>query len=244
MESMHSFRNELALWARQKIRFSRAGYSEKSQPNLAYEALLLARKYALEPLLPLLSQDTILKNLSTLLWLEEMGINRISESVLEVGCQDFSRLPALRAYFSPNHPQILGIELDAYPLLQDFHSRKDKADYFCSLATKSEYRCQDFFTFREPHSLVLSFYPFVSLHPALAWGLPSRYGDAGQWLQSFERNLKPKGFLFVVHQGKWEEDCFDEVRRGARLELVERKVLSTELYSLPHPPHGSLYRRL
>jgi len=244
MESMHSFRNELGFWARRKIRFSRGGYSEQNQAQLPSEAMGLAKKYALEPSFPHLSQDSILKNLSTLLWLEEMGINRISDSILEVGCQDFSRLPALRAYFSPNHPHILGIELDAYPILQGFHSRKDKAEYFCSLAPKSEYRCQDFFTFREPHSLVLSFYPFVSLHPALAWGLPSRYGDATQWVQAFERNLKPKGFLFVVHQGKWEEDCFDEVRRGARLELVNRKVLSTELYPLPHPPHGSLYRRI
>jgi hypothetical protein len=170
--------------------------------------------------------------------------------IIEPGCQDFSRLPAIRA-FCKHHgrlPTVEGLELDPFPLLSGFHSRADKAEYYLSLPggqRTDTYNAGDFFLRdKKPADVILSFYPFVSPDPALAWGIPAEFGDAKKWAEAYVQNLQRGGLVLVVHQGSWEEEEFDRSRKHAPLEIIWRSRVDCPFYPLPHPACASVYRRL
>jgi hypothetical protein len=108
--------------------------------------------------------------------------------------------------------------------------------------TTDSYQQGNFFHFLEPSQVIFAFYPFVSTHPALAWGLPEDFGNASRWADSLATNMQKDGIALVVHQGKWEEEEFDQARKAYPLELVARKDVTCPFYPLPHPACASLYR--
>jgi hypothetical protein len=251
-EEFRSKRNRLFWRLREKVQFRREGYAERGDldPLSDPEASRLESAYELKSVKKDLSPAVYQKNLATL-WILERMLGTVEFSagnlqVLEPGCQDFARLPSLRAYFRNRglDPRITGLEVDAYPLLAGFHSRADKARYYLSLARgarEDRYLAQDFFRWEKSAELLLCFYPFVSTNPALAWGLPKEFGAPAEWVRAFERCLPTGGRLLVVHQGPWEEEAFDEARRGSKLSLLDRRPVDCPFYPLPHPACASLY---
>lgn len=193
--------------------------------------------------------------------------------LIDAGAQDFTRAPALVEFFGGSKARaiaISGIELDAYPLLLGAHSRFDIASWIAknlerSLHVRAQFLAADFFTLRslEPvqtfgqnafapisaqggrlRRVVTIFYPFVSPHPALAWGLPARYGNARHWLQSVAHLLNNEDLLVVVHQGEWEQEEWDEARVAfPYLSLVARKAVDCPFYPTPYATWTSLYCR-
>jgi hypothetical protein len=241
-DSLHSARNRVFWALRSRIKWSRGGYREAGAEAAPAgdEALALSKHY--------LSSSTYAKNEWTLALLRRYLAPHLRSGpapleILEPGCQDFARLPALRAFFR-NRIRITGLELDPYPVLHDFHSRADKAKYYLKAEPSADrYLASDFFLWSEPADLIACFYPFVSTHPALAWGLPARYGAPKPWVNGFARNLRPGGLLLVVHQGEWEQDDFDAARLLQPLRILERGTFETAAYPLPHPACVSVYRR-
>jgi hypothetical protein len=241
-EALHSARNRVFWELRSRLKWSRSGYRESGAEDISGgdEALLSYKPY--------LSSATYRKNEWTLALLRRFLAPHLRAGVapaeiLEPGCQDFARLPAMHAFFR-DRVRITGLELDAYPVLHDFHSRADKANYYLkAVPSVHRYLAVDFFRWQEPADLITCFYPFVSAHPALAWGLPARFGNPKPWVNAFARNLRPGGLLLVVHQGEWEEKDFDAARLLQPLRLLERGTFATKHYPLPHPACVSVYRR-
>lgn len=268
-EWLHSKSNELFFQIRNRLRFSRRGYSESLLTEPDAFSTLSAEEKALLSLIrnmaPHLSEAVLKKNLYTLWLLKSVFpaqlLSQLKSTekpihIVEPGCQDFNRLPALHSFFPS--AQITGIELDAYPILHDLHSRADKARYYISLTQGSHtFEAADFFQWQQVYDLALCFYPFVSPSPALAWGLPARYGNAANWLHALTRSVRSQGYIFLVHQGCWEEGAFDEVRLNlsqsapfspqaepTSLVLEYRKQFSCSFYPLPYPAYVSLYRKV
>ena len=241
-EALHSARNRVFWELRSRLKWGRAGYRESGAEEIP------GGDEALTPYKPYLSAPTYRKNEWTLALLRRFLAPHLRSGpapleILEPGCQDFARLPAFRAFFR-NRVKITGLELDPYPVLHDFHSRADKAKYYLSREPSADrYLAADFFRWQEPADLIACFYPFVSAHPALAWGLPARFGNPKPWVNGFARNLRPGGLLLVVHQGEWEEADFDAARVLQPLRLLERGTFATKDYPLPHPACVSVYRR-
>ena len=251
-ERWHSKRNQVFHWLRNIVQFRRKGYGENFDNSSPLDESFIAAGYLtqLKEIREQLSPQIYRKNLSTLFTLEgifadlDLGHEKLQD-VLEVGAHDFSRLPALRIFF---RARITGLEIDPFPILHDLHSRFDRAEYYqkvlkkiCALA--HSYLAGDFFTHQSSYDLVLCFYPFVSPHPSLAWGLSAELGSAQKWRTSLERCVKPGGLVLLVHQGEWEQETFDEVRDAETLQLLARKVIQPPFESFPYPPHVSLYRR-
>lgn len=254
--SLQSAKNRVFWEIRSRVRWRRGGYRETGAASLALGAdeLALEREFDFSIYRSYLSNEAYRKNLWTLALLRALLAPHLRAGhppaeILEPGCQDFARLPALQAFFRKQgaQPRITGLELDPFPVLHDFHSRWDKAKYYLSLAASANrYEPGDFFRWRQPVDLVACFYPFVSPHPALAWGLPARFGNPKPWIEGFVRNLNPGGLLLVVHQGEWEEADFDEARLrlpGSPLRLLQREEFATPFYPLPYPACASVYRK-
>jgi len=252
-ENLHSAKNRFFWHLRSRLRFSRVGYKEEGISGLSPSDLekKLECTYELDFYANYLANATYRKNLWTLFVLERMLAPHLHKNyfpleVLEPGAQDFSRLPALRSFFRKrgSRPRFTGIEIDPFPVLHDFHSRWDKAKYYLNFEKSADrYLAADFFEWQEPADLICCFYPFVSVHPALAWGLPARYGNGEPWIDGFVRNLRPGGLLLTVHQGEWEEEDFDRARVGKPLRLLQREVFEIPFYPLPHPACASVYLR-
>jgi SAM-dependent methyltransferase len=247
-EKIHSARNRVFWELRSHLRWSRSGYRETGADSISLgpEEVELERHFAFSSFRSLLTPENYRKNLWTLLLLQKILEPHLLEvrEILEPGCQDFSRLPALRTFFR-KQGRITGLELDPFPVLHDLHSRWDKAKYYLSLCNSVDrYFAANFFDWAQPADLICCFYPFVSVNPALAWGLPAKFGDPRPWIRSILRNLKPGGLLLVVHQGEWEEEEFDEARAIiGGLDLLQREVFEGGFYPLPHPACASVYRR-
>jgi hypothetical protein len=253
-ELIQSKRNRLFLHLRQTLRFRRGFYRETGFSSADKEARLrllkpeerklwedLEKHFFLSDLSEKISLATYEKNLLTLWVLGLFFPEKTNGSVLEVGAQDFSRAPALARFFSG---PIEGLELDPYPVLAGFFSRADKASYYSSLARGASYLAADFFQHKAQVANLIAFYPFVSPHPALAWGLPAEFGTPKPWLEAIERVLVPGGQALVVHQGHWEEEEFDKARTEfPALQLVKRVVAECPFSPQPYPPHASLYRK-
>lgn len=256
-ETLYSAKNRILWNLRSRLRFRRGGYRETGidQLSLSPAELELESEFEFSSYRNCLSPVNYRKNLWTLWVLHRMLAPHIRQSsmlseILEPGCQDFSRLPALRAFFRKQvnkqlyPPRITGLELDPFPVLHDFHSRWDKAKYYLNLEkSEDRYLEADFFRWHEHVDLICCFYPFVSTHPALAWGIPAPFGNPEPWLRGFTRNLRPGGLLLVVHQGEWEEDDFDAVRVAYPLRLLQREELESGFFPLPYPACVSVYRR-
>ncbi len=253
METLHSKRNRLFFRMRNTLAFRRNGYQETGAESLDLSELELAmeRKFGVAHLRPQLKPQVYQKNLATLWILDQMELASYlppgNLQLVEPGCQDFSRLPSIRAYFKRwgRVTRVLGLEIDPYPILANLHSRSDLAHYYLSLpggSSSDAYLAGNFFHHQDPSQVILSFYPFVSEHPALAWGLPADVGDARAWAQAFVTNLQKEGVALVVHQGKWEEEEFDAARETLPLTLLDRKEVNCPFYPLPHAACASLYR--
>jgi hypothetical protein len=250
-EVLRSLWNSFWYRVRMGLRFQRPGYKEATviHPRFSPESKRVNDKFEFTPVGKTLSPKHWHRNLATLWYLEKMlaGISfPESLSILEPGSQDFSRLPALRTYFKFHNvrPMITGIELDPFVPLGDFHSLWDHAQYYRSLEQdEAMFIAGNFFEYTNPVDLIICFYPFVSAAPALAWGLPAHYASAENWIDSFIRNVKPMGHVFVVHQGEWEESDFDHAREGKGLKLIKREELKCPFFSTKYPARGSLYLR-
>ncbi len=244
--------NSFWFFVRRTLKFKRQGYSEKTEiePNFSPEALRINQKYQFSDMGRRLAPQHWHRNLATLWYLEEMFQDiHWSEKiqVLEPGCQNFSRLPSLRAFFSNRAEGVTftGIELDAFVPLKGFHSLWDHAQYYISLKNDgAQFLDSDFFKWHSPAEVIVCFYPFVSAAPALAWGLPASVAGADQWIRAFENNLKPSGYVLVVHQGDWEEADFDKARENSKIHLVHRKELVCPFFSTKHPARASLYQKI
>jgi hypothetical protein len=246
--------------------FSRNSYVEQGFSPLEWNTWLsqfpehtqslvrrLELQYKMLPWRKRLNLASYTKNLATLWVLEQVLDHRITSAMqaLEVGAQDFVRAPALNAFLHSHNinAQLTGLEVDAFPILRNLHSRFDLAQYYLRGLPDASYVAHDFFEWNEASDLIFAFYPFVSPHPSLAWGLPKEFGDAKRWVAAFDKNLRPGGFALVVHQGAWEQEEFDQalrmaLRRGANLERVHQQNVNCPFYPLPFPAIGSLYRKL
>ncbi len=260
IDHLRSKRNRLFFCLRKQIGFTRRGYREFSSseelftwhdslaPSINNEVTRIIDQYNFSQINGKLNLESWRFAIATL-WIfeqfSELKNHQPLKSILEVGANDFRRAPAIGAFFPT--AQLHGIELDAYRILHDLHSRADKAQYFATLAANSTFESADFFQYSSTglKDLTLAFYPFVSPHPALAWGLPLEFGNASAWIESSHRNLRPGGLAFVMHQGKWEEEEFDAALTAnpGKLTLLRRQIVECPFYPLPHPPHASLYAR-
>jgi len=249
---LHSFWNAFWFFVRQSFKWSRSGYSEATRitPLFHSEAERVNTIYGFSDMGWRLSPANWHRNLATLWYLEQM-LSTIDYTtfvrVMEPGCQNFSRLPAIDRYMSFRGWQgsILGVELDAYVPVKNFYSLYDHAQYYRSLVTsETTFEAADFFKMQNPVDLILCFYPFVSQEPALAWGLPAHFAGADKWINAFLKNLQPNGFILVVHQGDWEEKDFDKARGLHPLRLIKRQELTCPFFKTKYPARFSLYQKI
>jgi hypothetical protein len=191
--------------------------------------------------------------------------------VIDVGCRNGSYLAALAQAFS--RADTVGVELDGNRRYWDLYRRADYARAFCAslethLQTEKRVgqensgtpeRRQVKVVFGDVRKLSGSelglpdtgsvlftlFYPFVSEHPCLKWGLPVQYASFKLILQHLRelQQARPQLQLGLLsaHQGEWEAEearkSFNALSIIPSRETLFAREQFAELWPSLHPVH-------
>jgi hypothetical protein len=125
-----------------------------------------------------------------------------------------------------------GVEVDGHGIYPDFRSRKDYAGAYAAQTGNPEVTyevCDILDAAGGGLDLVTVFYPFVTRHHLLLWGLPLRYFRPAKQIAKFAALLRPGGWLLVFTHTLKEHEAFLALGKDSGgFELVKQgRALST-----------------
>lgn len=267
--------NALGFLVRRRLSWSRGPVELANEPKEALfewlapaargEAEATARaldaRYDLAALRARSSRLHYCENLALLAGLERLvGARELPASpdgvrrALDVGCGLFQYATALQRFLARGTRgpacalELRAIELDARGLHRDGHSRADHARAHAHLAGPGvSFEEADFLarTF-PPQDVVTLFYPFLTRHALLAWGLPLACLRPRELFAHAVATLRPGGWLLVVNQTSTERELLTKRRAGLDVELVAEAPFASKLVPYGERTEervGSLLRR-
>lgn len=178
---------------------------------------------------------------------------------LDVGCGDFRYATALAAFFArhgrrsgeaPRRVVLRGIELDGHGIYRDGHARADHAAAHAELATGGgdvQFQIADFTRRRWPEQdVVTMFFPFLSAHACLQWGVPLSRLRPRRLLASAVAAVRPGGWLLVVDQTPDEHRRLVGLLAGHPMQLLATDSFASALVPWAERTEGqvaTLWRR-
>lgn len=228
---LQNWLNTLGFGLRSKIKWSRGPYLEPdeakthlwedhpNQAELEQRELELLSQYDLSAVY---HHSGKLRYIETLTFLDildqlrpRLTPNKSNPAQwLDIGIKNGGYLPALVAAgqcWFPEEVHVTGIELDAYRVYADFHSRWDYAQCFFKPYENATYLVGDVLEHEGQYDLITHFLPFVFPEPCQAWGLPKKHFRPKAIFEKSVDLLKPGGSLLIVNQGQSEYDAQGEL---------------------------------
>lgn len=145
--------------------------------------------------------------------------------ILDIGSKNFECAPALASVVGRRLGDsraggltLAGIELDAFRIYRNFHSRADVGHYFSRLAgdanqrgsekeTRSHrYIAGDLLKHEGTYDLITWFHPFLDAYPLLHWGLPRGRLRPRELFDHALGLLAPGGCCVILNQEEHERD--------------------------------------
>jgi hypothetical protein len=203
----------------------------------------LRERYRLEPLARESTRALYRKNLYLIDILEEAArglpipvpsaiLPALSAlSALDVGSQDWHYVFGLERWLrhgggGDRRVSLRGVEVDGYGIYPDFRSRKDYAGAYAAQTGNPEvtYEVGDILDAAGSGlDLVTVFYPFVTRHHLLLWGLPLRLFSPARLAAKAASLLRTGGWLLVFTHTLKEHEAFLALGKGTgALELVKQ----------------------
>lgn len=145
-------------------------------------------------------------------------------SALDIGSQDWHYVYGLERWLrhggrvEARQVALRGVEVDGYGIYPDFRSRKDYAQAYAGQTGNPEvtYEVRDFLEAGGGGlDIVTLFYPFVTRHHLLLWGLPLRYFQPARMMAKAASLLKPGGWLLVFTHTLKEHGLYLEMGRAS-----------------------------
>lgn len=242
--------NAFSFWIRRTLRWSRgrpalphepkqdlfAYLEEPARTRAAEREARLRERYRLEPLARESTRALYRKNLYLIDILEEAARDlpvpdATALSALDVGSQDWHYAFGLERWLRHGRDgdrcvSLRGVEVDGYGIYPDFRSRKDYAGAYAAQTGNPEvtYEVGDILDAAGSGlDLVTVFYPFVTRHHLLLWGLPLRLFRPARLAAKTAALLRPGGWLLVfTHTAKEHEAFLALGGKTAGLELVKQ----------------------
>ncbi|MEO7424817.1 MAG: hypothetical protein ABI036_06500 [Fibrobacteria bacterium] len=163
---------------------------------------------------------------------KDEGEGGMPVKALDVGSQDWHYVFALERWLRyRNAPprrrvELKGVEVDGYGIYPDFRSRKDYALAYAAQTDNPDivYEVGDFLQTEGGGVEVLTwFYPFVTRHHLLLWGLPLRFYRPAGLLAKAAGLVKAGGRMLVFTHTLQEHALFLELGRAAPGLTLERE---------------------
>ncbi|MFZ9585545.1 MAG: hypothetical protein ACO280_11410 [Pseudohongiellaceae bacterium] len=158
---------------------------------------------------------------------------------LDVGCRNFSYLPALSAFSDGRWD---GSELDAHARYWNGLTRRAYGEWMARQRSGCRYLPGSVLHWRDRYDLIVWLLPFVVEEPLQWWGLPQRFFQPLALLQHVYGLLQPGGTLFIVNQGEAEAEVQAALCRAAGLQAVALGELQSPFSPFRHRRFGWLLR--
>lgn len=244
--------NRVFFALRNRFKFTRHGYIETPCQNLKNVSPDVLRKVsALKDKYHVnfeaqFDQANALENYH-LLDLLDQAKTRIGFSVpnnqtlIDVGSKNFYYVAALQSFFKPK--ELTGIEIDAYKLYQNFHTRLSYAQSYIRRYPNTQFLAQNFLDHTGHAQGLTWFLPFVVPYPLIKWTLPmSTFQPQKLFAKAYEI-LEPNGWLFMVNQGEAEKEQAYRLAQDAGFRLKSGFAHKDSLLTRNITPFASYWKK-
>ena len=177
-----------------------AGFDSEKRQRLQQ----LEQHYQLADWPRLCNPSEYIENLYLLDLLDQYLSNSSSNGTgLDIGCRDFSHLPALTAFTScPWH----GVELDANARYWNGYTRGAYGNWMAKQRQDCRYIPGSLLEIKGSYRIIVWTLPFVVPGPLETWGLPSRFFQPLELLNRAWELLSDGGVMLIVNQGEQEAE--------------------------------------
>jgi hypothetical protein len=179
---LRSLQNKLSFAIRSQVRLS---LPVKSGDDVIERSLILQREF----------QDFV--RLFDWSFLEKEHKNFI---VTDVGARDFSFAPVIDAHFRGLgfHPEVHGVEIDAFRRYSNLRSRADYGRYFAEQIPRGVYHAMDFLKWQRRLDACFLLHPFVTPEPPVRWGLSLSHFKPQEIFDHAYKLLHPRSGLMLL----------------------------------------------
>lgn len=255
IEFFNNIYNKIDFFFRQKIKIKRK-YTAKSEPklnlcdNFPTETREIAQekekyyleKYCLQSLKQNSTCRNYLENLATIELLENF-IDLSQETnnklkILDIGSKNWFYVSGEFSFFK--YKGILkevfldGIEIDAFRVYSDLHTRYDYAQFYMKNLENTRYITKDFLEHNEKYDYITWFFPFVTKIPHQKWGLPLSKFKPPEMLNHAYNSLNPNGRIIIVNQDEKEYIIQEDLIRSLNLTYEKKGCFKNSFLEYEH----------
>jgi hypothetical protein len=250
-ERLRSMRNDLSLNLSARLRFSRGVFTESAcgrlqnlTPDQSRRIERLRDKYGIR-FETLLAEQTSLNNYAYLemmdrAWTYAGAPAPAGGTQSDVGCASFWYVASLQAFFRPL--ALTGYELDAFRRYGNGYMRQDFARGYAAAWPDTAFRGFDYLAVQEKVDRISCWFPLVSVHATLSWGLPLKLLNPERLFRRIAGNLAAGGSFFMVNHGTAEAEVAANLCRAAGLVRQWQWLEEDPLRPRPQPPALSYWR--
>ena len=140
---------------------------------------------------------------------------------LDVGSKNFAYIRGLYHFFrnaggTIRQVELTGIEIDAYQIYSNLHSRYDYALHHTRNLDRCRFIPGDVLEHQERYDVITWFLPFVTKYPLRKWGLPGSMFKPIDQLKHVYSLLNEGGILLIANKEEKEGDIQLELLRPLR----------------------------
>jgi hypothetical protein len=266
MKFFKNLYNEIDFFLRRNIRLSRE-YNGENEPKddlfNSRSAGSLARKrstaeekeadylenYRLHELKANSTRRNYLENLAVIELLENnITVGLDDPKILDIGSKNWFYAAGQYHFFKYNNSgerEILldGIEIDAYRMYTDLHSRRDYALYYTRNLKNCRYITGDLLKHKGKYDCIVWFFPFVSEAPLIKWGLPLSVYKPAEMIHHASNLLYPGGIMLIVNQDEAEYTTQEALLKAEGLEYMQKGRFENSFLEFEHGRYVTVVKK-
>lgn len=174
----------------------------------------------------------------------ETYIKKDNIAILDIGSKNWFYAFGEHQFFKYSNLKksinLKGVEIDAFRLYSNFHSRYDYAQYHIKNLDDTGYLAIDLLKHNDKYDFITWFFPFLTELPLLEWGLPlSSFKPAEMLLHSYKL-LKPEGVMLIVNQDEKEYKIQQKLCQDLKIEALHMGEFESSFIDYGHKRFVSL----
>ena len=219
-------KNEIDFFIRNKTKFSRRNFVEKSEKIL--QLIEQENNYIYEIL-----NNYFKKN------------ERNKTQILDIGSKNWSYAKGQHKFFSTfcSDFSMDGVELDAHRLYPNFYSRYEAAKFYTRGLKNTNYICSNLLDINKKYHYITWILPFLSEYPLKKWGLPKRFFQPEKLLKHAYNLLENNGQMIIINQGEKEANIQKNLLKKLNIPFIFLGEIKNKNYPYPQKRYGYLIYR-